>query len=146
MGLQIQFTLGPNSYAATLIVLKMAYTCALSDSSFGELIREQDAVDPNVLIAIETLLQRDGNSIPISLDECGVLNVIAACDIVRKMFACDALDVVMKDLEIDSFKGFERYNIIDYSNTLINDLKNGDLFNEEINELLVKLEENIFPC
>ena len=146
MGLQIQFTLGAKSYAATLIVLKMAYTCALSDSNFGELIREQDAVDPNVLIAIEAVLQRDGIGKPLYLDDCGVLNVIAACDIVRKMFACDALDVVMKDLEIDSFKGFERYNIIDYSNTLINDLKNGDAFHDEINKLLINLEDKIYPC
>ena len=71
--------------------------------------------------------------------------MVAACDIVRKMFACDAFDVVTKDCGITLWDKETVANLIDFSNFLINDLIRQGTFKQKIKELLIELDEKIQP-
>ena len=141
-----QITLGVQSYGAMLLVLKLGRSCVSSNSTFGNVLRYENAVDLNVLLAIETVLERDGQTVPLELDYIGVSNVIVACDIVCKMFCCDAVDYVMKEFGVENLNDIARSNIISYATTLIQMLSELDPFKEDIAKLLIETEQKIYPC
>jgi hypothetical protein len=134
------------SYAAMNMVLVLAHACYISDTEFGKLIRSCNVVDIEVIKAIKNVLERDGQQTPLKLDLVGTLNIVAACDIVRKMFACDAIDDVQENLGADVFDEFFRDNIIGYSNHVIKTLSQTAAFHKEIKKLLAELEKSIYPC
>ena len=133
------------SFMAALTVLMLARACALSNTVYGNLIRYHHAVDPDVLMALITVMNRDRETHPLELDDTAALNVVAACDITRKMFASDELDEIMKDQNVPKFNANARDNVIDFSNFLIKDILRNGTFRKEIEELLSKLEETIQP-
>ncbi len=139
-------TLDTDSYIAMSIVLKMARSCVASNSTFGNVLRYENAVDINVLMAIETILELDGATVPLDLDYLGISNVIVASDIVCKMFCCDAVDYVLKDLDIETLDNTTRNNIISYTTTLIKKLASLEPFKDEIAALLVEIDKKIYPC
>ena len=141
----IALNLGPKSYSALLLISKLAGSCALSDTLFGNLIRYHHAVDTGILNDLATLLEENGNTKPLAVNEVAVLQIVAACDIVRKMFACDALDAVTKDCGITLWEKDVINNLIDFANFLINDLIRQGTFKKQIEKLLVGLEEKIQP-
>lgn len=141
----IALNLGPKSYSSLLLISKLASSCALSDTLFGNLIRYHHAVDTGILNDLATLLEENGNTKPLAVNEVAVLQIIAACDIVRKMFACDAFDVVTKDCQVTLWEKDVINNLIDFANFLINDLIRQGTFKKQIEKLLVQLEEKIQP-
>ncbi len=141
----IGLNLGFQSYIALLLITKLARACCLSDTLYGNLIRYHHAVDPEVLLQLEVMLEQDKNKSPLAVNEVAVLNIIAACDIVRKMFACDAFDVITKDLGIAVWEKGRIDNLIDFSNHLINDLIKDGTFRQQIAEVLAELDEKIQP-
>ena len=141
-----QITLGVQSYGAMLLVLKLARSCVSSNSTFGNVLRYENAVDLDVLFAIETILELDGQTVPLELDYTGVSNVVVACNIVCKMFCCDAIDYVMKDLVIENLNDIARSNIISYATSLIKMLSDLEAFKDRITKLLLETENKIYPC
>lgn len=144
--LTMQISLGTNSYSAMLIVLKMARSCVASNTTFGNVLRYENAVDLNVLMAIETILEQDGATVPLDLDYVGISNVLVASDIVCKMFCCDAVDYVLKDLDVKTLDNIARNNIISYATTLIKQLANLEPFKDAIAALLEEIDAKIYPC
>ena len=125
--------------------MKLAKACALSDTIFGNLIRFHSAVDTELLYALILVLERDGQSHPLELNEPAVLNLVAACDIARKMFSCDAADAVIRQEKITMMNNTIRENLIDFSNVIINDLIKNGTYGRQISELLIQLDETIQP-
>ncbi len=141
-----QITLGVQSYGAMLLVLKLARSCVSSNSTFGNVLRYENAVDLNVLLAIETVLERDGQTVPLNLDYIGVTNVLVASDIVCKMFCCDAIDYVLKDLGVENLNDTARSNVISYATSLIKMFSEFEPFKDEIAQILIETEQKIYPC
>ena len=141
-----QVSFGVQSYSAMLLVLKLARSCVGSNSTFGNVLRYENAVDLDVLLAIETILELDGKTVPLELDYVGISNVLVACDIVCKMFCCDAIDYVMKDLNVETLDDTARSNIISYATTLIKMLSEVEPFKKDIAQLLLELEKKVYPC
>ena len=79
------------------------------------------------------------------MNECAMLNIVAVCDIVRKMFACDAFDVVTKDRGITVWNKEVVANLIEFSNLLIIDIIRQGTFKQKTEALLIELDENIQP-
>lgn len=73
--MHIELTLKGRAFAAFKLMLVLSRSCVLSDTIFGNLIRYHHLADPDLLKALPLVLDRDGETRPLELDEPAVLNV-----------------------------------------------------------------------
>jgi hypothetical protein len=136
----IVFTENEDDYNVLALTLHIAINAAKTDTSFGYLVRNLEGIDTGIFKAILQALAAEPDKRQFQFDENSLLHLVAACDIARKSFLCDAIDEV-EHLSCLSIGEGARTKVIRYCNARIKQFSESELSKNEVLPLLARLDE-----